>query len=108
MNFLLSSSGETNALTFEARQFPKLPSELIFAQSILKKMRLSSLTFGVVCINKRVTYITNEVITSKHGCFFERYTSDLELPKKLAGCTMYTRYCSMYREKNLSLLHVIL
>jgi len=29
--FLLSSSGETIALSFEARQFPKQPSELIFA-----------------------------------------------------------------------------
>jgi hypothetical protein len=43
--FLLSSSGQTNALSFEARQFPKLPSELIYAQSILKKIYLSSLAF---------------------------------------------------------------
>ena len=34
--FLLSSSVETITLSFEARQFPKLPSELIFSQSILK------------------------------------------------------------------------
>jgi len=46
-----------------------------------------------------VTYITNEVLTSKHDCMFERYTCDLELPKKLAGCTLYTRYCSMYRNE---------
>jgi len=95
--FLLSSSGETIALTFEARQFPKPPSELIFAQSILKKICLSSVAFGIVCINKRVTYITNEVLTSKHDCVFERYTCDMELPKKLAGCSLYTRHCSMYR-----------
>jgi hypothetical protein len=30
---------------------------------------------------------------------FERYTYDLDLPKKLAGCTLYTQYCSMYRKK---------
>ena len=32
--FLLSSSGETIALSFEARQFPKMPFELIFAPSL--------------------------------------------------------------------------
>jgi len=31
--FRLSSSSETIALSLEARQFPKIPSELIFAQS---------------------------------------------------------------------------
>jgi len=97
--FQLSSSSQTIALSFEARQFPKLPSELIFAQSVLKKICLSSLAFGIVCIKKRVTYITNKVLTSWHDCVFERYTCDLELPKKLAGCTMYTRYCSMYHKK---------
>ena len=35
---LLSSSSEPIALSFEARHFPKLPSELIFAQSPLKKI----------------------------------------------------------------------
>jgi len=41
--FLLSSIGEEIALTFETRLFPKPPSELIFAQYILKKIYLSSL-----------------------------------------------------------------
>jgi len=52
-------------------------------------------------------YITKEVHTSENDCVFERYTCDLELPKELAGCTLYTRYCSMYRTK-LSLLNVLL
>jgi hypothetical protein len=39
--FAISSSSEKTALSFEARQFPKLPSELTFAQSVLKRMRLS-------------------------------------------------------------------
>jgi len=106
--FLLSSSGETIALSFEARQFPKQPSELIFAQSLLEKICLPSLAFGIVCINKRVIYIINEVLTSRHECVFDRYTCDLELPKKLADCKLYMRYFSMYRKKNVSLLLVIL
>ena len=54
--FELPSSNEKIVLSFEARQFQKLPSELEFAQSVLKRMRLSSLAYGIVCINKRVTY----------------------------------------------------
>ena len=53
--FPLTSSGETIALSFEGRQFPIQPSELIFAQSLLKKICLMSIAFGIVCINKRVT-----------------------------------------------------
>jgi len=30
---------------------------------------------------------------------FERYTCNLDLNKKLAGCTLYTRYFSMYRKE---------
>jgi len=67
-NFQLSSSSETIALSFETRQFPKLPSEHVFAESVLKKMQLSSLAYGIVSVNKRVTYITSEVITSRHDC----------------------------------------
>jgi hypothetical protein len=52
-----------------------------------------------VYINERVTYITNDVLTSKHDCVFERYTYDLDLPKKLTGFTLYTQYCSMYHKK---------
>ena len=35
--FQLTFGGETVKISIEARQFPKLPSELIFAQSVLKK-----------------------------------------------------------------------
>jgi len=97
--FLLSSSDEQIALSFEARQFLKLPSELIFAQCILKKMCLSSLVFGILCINKRVTNVTNELLMSKHVCVFVRFTSNLKLPKNLAGLTYCTPYCSMYCKK---------
>ena len=92
--FRLSSSSETIALSFEAREFPKLPPELIFAQSLLNKICLSSLAFGIVCINKRVTYITNEILTSRHGCVSERYTCALELIKKVGW--LYIVYAVLF------------
>jgi hypothetical protein len=93
--FQLTFGGETVTISIEARQFPKLPSEPIFAQSVLKKIQLTSLACGIVGVNKCVTYITNKVLTSKHDCVYERYTYDLDLTKKLAGCTLYTQYRSM-------------
>jgi len=44
-------------------------------------MRLSSLAYGIVCINKGVIYVTNEVVLSQHDCVFEQCTSDLNIPK---------------------------
>jgi len=92
--FKLSSSNETIVLSFEGRQFPKLPSELDFAQSVPKRMRLSSLAYGIVCINKRVTYITNEVLTSRHDYVFDLFDIDLQLPKRLANSKLSTQSCS--------------
>jgi len=92
--FELPSSNEKIVLSFEARQFQKLPSELEFAQSVLKRMRLSSLAYGIVCINKRVTYITNEVLTSRHDCVFDLFDIDLQLHKRLGNCKLFTRSCS--------------
>ena len=97
--FQLTFGGETVKIYIEARQLPELPSELIFAQSVLKEIQLSSLAYGIVCINKHVTYITNKVLTSKPYCVFERYTYYSDLPKKLAAYTLYTQYSSMYRKK---------
>jgi len=51
-----------------------------------------------VCINKSVTKLTNEVLTSNHDCVFERYTYDLDLPKN-SWLWLYTQYCFMYRKK---------
>jgi len=101
-HFQLTVDGEKVTTSFEARQFPNVPSELIFAENVLAKIQLSSLTYGIVNINKRITYITNEVLTSIHDCVFERYTCELDLPKNLAGCRLYTRYCSMYPKKTCS------
>jgi len=41
--FQLTFGGETVTISIEVRQFPKLPSELIIAQNVLKKIQLSSL-----------------------------------------------------------------
>jgi hypothetical protein len=94
--FLLFSGGDKTALSFTARRFSEIPMELIFAQSVLKRMRLSSLVYGIVCIKKRVTYITNQVLTSKHGCVFDLFDINLHLPKRLANCTSFTQSCSKH------------
>ena len=82
--FQLMIDDETVTISFEARQFPNLPSELIFAENVLAKFQLSSLTYGIVNIIKHIKYISYEVLTSRHDCVFERYTCDLDL-KKNAG-----------------------
>jgi len=52
-----SSGSDTVEISFEERLIHgQLPSELIFAQSVLRRMHLSSLAYGVVCIKKRLTY----------------------------------------------------
>ena len=80
---LSSSGGDSFIVSLEARlAHDELPSELIFAQSILKRIRLPSLAYGIIIVNRHITCITNETITSKHDCVFERYTCHLDLPKK--------------------------
>jgi hypothetical protein len=74
----------------------KLPSELTFAYSIINKIRLSWLTYGIVCINNRMEYITNEVLNSKHECVLERYCCSFDMLKRLAGCKLYTKSCLSY------------
>jgi len=62
----------TVEISFEARLIHgQLPSELIFAQSVLRRMRLPSLAYGVVYMKERLTYITNGVLTSRHECRFD-------------------------------------
>jgi len=98
-HFQLTLDDETVTISFEARQFRNLPSEVIFAENVLAKIELSSLTYGIVNINKHITYIANVVLTSRNDCVFERYTCELGLLKSLAGCRLYTRYCSMHPKK---------
>jgi len=66
----------------------------IVSEFVLKEMRLSSLAYGIVYINKSVTQITNEVLTSKHECRFNLPEIDLHLPKRLGNCKLFTESCS--------------
>jgi len=59
-----------------------------------KTTRLSSLTYGIVRINKRVTCTTNEVLTSKHDCVFHLFAYGLHLPQQLANCELFAQSCS--------------
>jgi len=96
-HFNLSYGGETVSVSFQTGLFPELSSQLVFAGSVLSSVRLSSLTYGIVSIARHVTCITNEVLTSRHDCMFERYNCDyLDLLKILAGCTFHSLRCSMY------------
>jgi hypothetical protein len=95
--FLLRSGCCTVLISFEARLIHgRLPPGLIFAQSALRKMRLSSLAYGVVCIKKRLTYTTNDVLTSRHECKFDMFALDLDRPRRLANCTLHTDFCSKH------------
>jgi hypothetical protein len=86
-SFLLTSGCDTVLLSFEARLIQgQLPSGRIFAQSVLRKMRLSLLAYGIVFLNKRLTYITNDVLTSKYECKFDVFALNLHKPKRLANC----------------------
>ena len=99
-HFKLSSGEESVDLTFEIRIMDgKLPSELTFVYSVINKIRLSCLTYGIECVNNRVAYITNEVLNSKHECVLEKYCCDFDMPKRLAGCKLYTKSCLLYPYK---------
>jgi hypothetical protein len=59
-------------------------------------MRLLSLAYGIVCLNKSLTYNTNDVLTSRHECKFDVFASDLHKPKRLANCELYSGFCSKH------------
>jgi len=92
-HFVLTSGKEEVVIEFQSRFFGgKLPSELIFVQSVLK-IKLSSLAYGVVCINKRLTYITNDTLTSRHECIFHMCAFDLNTPRRSANCKADISFC---------------
>jgi len=62
-------------------------------------MRLSSLAYGAVCIKKRLTYITNCMLTLRHECRFDEFALDLGRPRRLANCKLYTRFCHKHPRK---------
>jgi hypothetical protein len=91
---VLTSGKEDVVISFQSRFFGgKLPSELIFAKSMLK-IQLSSLAYGVVCINKLLTCITNDTLTSKYECVFHMCAFDLNTPRRLANCKADISFCN--------------
>jgi len=101
--FQLTSGEETILMSFEARiVHEKLPSALAFAHSVLSKICISSLAYGIMSVNNRVTYITNEVLTSRHNCVINLIAFNLDKPKQLAKCKMRTKTCSACPYINLS------
>ena len=60
-NYFVLTSGEENVVIMFQSRFlrGKLPFKLTFAYATLNKMRLSSVNYGIVYINKRVIYVTN-------------------------------------------------
>ena len=62
-------------------------------------MPISSLAYGIVCFNKCVAYITNEVLTPKYDCRFHLFDIDLHLHKGLANCKLFTHSCSEQRSR---------
>ena len=94
--FQISYQGETVLIYFQQRSFPmEGVSELIFAQSVLKNIELGCLAYGIVTIKDRVTYLTNEVLSSKHDCVTDLYFCDYESPMQLANCIVDLKYCPL-------------
>ena len=94
-NYFVLTSGKKEVIIENHSRFfgGKLMSELIFAQSVLKNIKLSSLAYGVVCINKRLTYITNDTLTSRHECVFDLSAFNLNLSRHLANCKADISFC---------------
>ena len=81
----------------------KLLSVLTFTYDLLCNLVLSSLVYAVVSVDCRITYITNEMLTSKHDCLYRQRTTYckwfkrvfyedfdyLKIPKRLAGCKYF-------------------
>jgi hypothetical protein len=66
----------------------------IICTQCVKNIRMLSLAYGMVCVNNPVTYITNEVLTLRHNCVSVLFACNLQTPKRLANCKLYTNYCS--------------
>jgi hypothetical protein len=91
--FTFSSSEKTVGITFETRTMEGwLPSVLIFAYAVLNKIRLSSLSYGIVrvSVHNRVTH----VLTSRHGCVLDVYAFYVTTPRRHAICKFYTSPCA--------------
>ena len=93
--FQLSYCGEIIYISFEAKiLFEKHPSDQVFAYAVLKNIRLKSLAYGILCVNSRLTYITNQVLISRHDCISDMLAYDINVPRRLADCKLHATYCS--------------
>jgi hypothetical protein len=54
------------------------------------------MAYSVVCIYKRLTYITNDTFTSRHECILDTSAFDLNLPRRLANCKADIGLCDEY------------
>jgi len=65
------------------------------------------MAYCIVCVNKRVNYITNEMLKSRQDCVLERYTCDFDIPKRLTNCIVYPVMLSASLQI-ISFLHTVL
>jgi hypothetical protein len=101
--FKLSSSEGTVDIRFQTRIMDgKLPSVLTFAYSVINQISLSCLAYGIVSIDNHVTYVTDEVLTSRHECVIKSYwyLSDFDVVKRLANCKYDKKSCLQHPYKN--------
>ena len=60
----------------------KLPSVLTFTNDMINKTDLSSLTYAIVFVDNRVTYITKELLVSIHDCILIHRSGYLSLSSR--------------------------
>jgi len=87
-----------NFVPLEAKLFSKLPSEIKFAHSVLKKIQLGRLAYCTVTDKSGVSCITNDDMSSWRDCIFKAYFCGFHSPMKQANCKAYTHYCALHRD----------
>ena len=79
------------------KKFPKLPSEILFAQIDFNKIQLVCVAYAILTVKGLVTCITNDVTSSRHDCVFKVYLCEFDSPIRLANCKAHTQYCPQKR-----------
>jgi hypothetical protein len=91
-NLLISYDNEIIFISFETRiVHTELPSIITLAYNVLTKMRISSLAYGIVFFDGCVTFITSEVLTSRHVCVSNIFAYKLQATMQLAGCKVIVK-----------------
>jgi hypothetical protein len=102
-NLLISYDNEFIFISFETRIVnTELPYTLTLVYNVLTKMRVASLAYGKVSLNRRVTFKTSEVLIARHDCVSNIFAYNLDAPMRLGGCKIYIRYCSSRPSKRFS------